>query len=188
MTILFKYITILTLTTCTVITAGIHFKQENKKKTSRFAHIQTMGMVGKAGKEKEKEGKRNTTIEIQQDFHLLATRAASLCGVPKEIFFKLINTESSWRHYRNRGNVLESSSGALGLTQIKPSSAREVSRGLNIFEPWGNLVAGACLLSKYKGNGSWREALHSYNEGPWRKGTKDETKLYADKILGEVEE
>lgn len=129
-----------------------------------------------------------TAFDTKKYYQQLADSAASLCGADKEIFRELINTESRWRHFASRGILLESSAGAIGLAQVKPSSAREVSAGLNVYDPWGNLVAGACLLTKYKAmlgkGGTWRQALYSYHAGPWRKGTSEQSVKYADTILG----
>ena len=114
-------------------------------------------------------------------FTLMAANAASLCAVPKDVFFRLIEKESNWQHWESKGKVLESVNGAVGIAQVKPSSA---FAGLNVYDPFDNLLAGACLLHSYKGKGSWEDAVRSYNAGPWRKKTTEATKSYAGKIAG----
>lgn len=91
----------------------------------------------------------------------LATDAANLCGVPPALFHALIERESSWRPY------VVSKAGAVGLAQVKPSTGREISRTLDVHDPWQNLVAGGCYLRKqYDRFGTWRKALHAYRLGP----------------------
>lgn len=114
----------------------------------------------------------------------MANAAAHLCGVPTARFARLVARESSWRHWDSDGTVLRSSSGALGLAQVKLSTARDVSPTLDIYKPWDNLLAGACYLrQQYDRFGTWREALHAYHAGPNRKRTEQATRDYADGIL-----
>lgn len=94
-------------------------------------------------------------------FQQMATDAANLCGVEPALFHALIERESSWRPY------VVSRSGAVGLAQVKPSTARGVSPTLDVRDPWQNLVAGACYLrAQFDRFGSWRKALHAYRLGP----------------------
>ena len=130
----------------------------------------------------EVHGKRvpiGSGIKPGRHLETLATSAAHLCGVPVAIFHALIQRESSWRPH------VVSSAGAVGLAQVKPSTAREVSPTLDVHDPWQNLVAGACILSgHFDRRGSWREALLDYNGGPNRKRTTSAHVAYADGILG----
>ena len=122
-------------------------------------------------------------------FAQLATSAALLCGVPPRLFKALVARESSWRQW-DRNGVLRSTSGALGLAQVKPSTARDVSPTLDLRDPWQNLLAGACYLRMmYDLEGTWRSALHAYHAGPNRTHTRQASKDYADVILagGSVE-
>ena len=123
---------------------------------------------------------------VKPDTMTLIVRAANLCGVPPAIAIRLVMRESSMRQYDKRGRVLRSSSGALGLTQIKPASARDVSRTLNVREPWDNLLAGFCLLQKYRKKDDWRTALHRYRLGPSAKVTQA-ARDYASDILEATE-
>lgn len=121
------------------------------------------------------EERRTRTVKIILD-------AASLCGVPPGIALRLAARESSMRQWDSQGNVLRSSSGAVGMFQIKPSSSP--SKSLDLETEWGNAVAGLCHLSSLKG--TWREKLLSYRVGS--RGTRTaSTHAYADVILGEVQ-
>jgi len=108
----------------------------------------------------------------------LATNAADLCGVPAALFHSLIERESSWRP------SVVSRSGAVGLAQVKPSTAREVSPTLDVSDPWQNLVAGACYLRRqFDRFGTWRAALHAYRLGPSAVVTRT-AREYASDIMG----
>ena len=65
------------------------------------------------------------------------------------------------------GHTLRSHSGALGLTQIKPSTAREVSPTLDPHQAAQNAIAGACYVRRmYDRFGDWGTALKAYRVGP----------------------
>jgi hypothetical protein len=103
------------------------------------------------------------------DRHLqtLANSAAALCGIPPDLFWRLIMRESSGRHYDKQGNVLRSSSNALGAAQIKLGTIRGLDPTLDPMDPWQNVLGGACVLrAHYDRRGSWSEALHDYRTGP----------------------
>lgn len=108
----------------------------------------------------------------------MATSAAHLCGVDPALFHALIARESSWRPF------VVSSSGAVGLGQIKPSTLRDIDPTLNAWEPWDNLLGSACYLRRqFDRFGSWRKALHAYHAGPNRITTKQATRDYATAII-----
>ena len=115
----------------------------------------------------------------------LATTAAHLCGVPSKLFHRLIDRESNWRVHA------VSSSGALGLAQIKPSTLRGVSPTLRPWVPSDRLIGAACYLrqmfDRHEGEerARWHAALLDYRYGPYRRETP--STAYADRIL-EVEE
>jgi len=97
--------------------------------------------------------------------------AARRTGVPPWVLAGLVRQESAWNP-RAR-----SAAGALGLTQVLPDSAAEVSRELpgflragDIFDPTRNLTLGAALLARWRRsfNGSWTAALATYNAGEKR--------------------
>lgn len=117
-------------------------------------------------------------VIAQSDLRRMATSAANLCGVPVRLFHALIERESSWRPY------VVSSSGAVGLAQVKPSTARGVSPGLDVRDPWQNLVAGACYLRQQRDRfGTWRLALYAYVAGPNRVRTTQAHRDYATDII-----
>lgn len=111
----------------------------------------------------------------------MASDAAELCGVPVALFHALIERESSWRPH------VVSRSGAVGLAQVKPSTARGVSPTLDVREPWQNLVAGACYLrQQFDRFGTWRKALHAYRLGPAAVVTRT-AREYASDIMGSAQ-
>lgn len=125
-------------------------------------------------------------------------RVATLAGIPSEfipVFNALVQQESGGTQTRN-GSVLTSSEGALGLTQLMPSTAKGL--GVNPLDPTENLVGGAMYfknaLEKW---GDVRLALAAYNAGPGKvqewldKGVPfekwyPETRNYVTTILGNV--
>jgi len=125
-----------------------------------------------------REQERPAGIKPGRHLQTLATAAAHLCGVPVSIFHALIHRESSWRPW------VVSSSGAVGLGQIKPSTLRDIDPRLNAWEPWDNLLGSACYLrQQFDRFGTWRKALHAYHGGPNRKATRQATHDYATDII-----
>jgi len=125
-----------------------------------------------------REQERPAGIKPGRHLQALATAAANLCGVPVAIFHALIHRESSWRPW------VVSSSGAVGLGQIKPSTLRDIDPSLNAWEPWDNLLGSACYLRRqYDRFGTWRKALHAYHGGPNRRVTVQSTHDYATDII-----
>ncbi len=106
--------------------------------------------------------------------------AAGLCGVPPGLALRLAARESSMRQWDAQGNVLRSSSGAVGLFQIKPGSSP--SKTLNLETEWGNSVAGLCHLSSLQG--TWHQRLLSYRLGQYRRSTSMDAVKYAQQIAG----
>jgi len=109
-----------------------------------------------------------------------AISAAGLCGVPAGIGLRLFARESGLRQFDSRGRLLVSRSGAIGIGQIKPSSAAEVSPTLDVRDEWQNMVASMCYLSSRRG--TWREKVLSYNVGASGLRTAA-AHAYADSIL-----
>lgn len=90
--------------------------------------------------------------------------ACGVCGVPVGIGMRLVARESGFRQVDSRGRLLVSSAGAVGIGQIKPSSAAEVSPTLDVRgDEWQNLVASMCYLSSRRG--TWREKVLAYRVG-----------------------
>lgn len=123
-------------------------------------------------------GLGEASMAAAEGLRVMATNAANLCGVPVALFHALIERESSWRPH------VVSRSGAVGLAQVKPSTGRGVSPGLDVHDPWQNLVAGACFLRRmYDRKGSWRAALRAYTDGPNRKHSTGRAIAYANDIM-----
>jgi soluble lytic murein transglycosylase-like protein len=98
--------------------------------------------------------------------------AAARARIPPWVLAGLVRQESAW----NPRAV--SSAGAVGLTQLLPSTARELvgeaglppSWGRNLTDPGANLAIGALLLSRWRQGfgGSWPPTLACYNAGERR--------------------
>lgn len=92
-------------------------------------------------------------------------KAAIAEGVDPYLYLGLVKKESGFRQTKN-GRTLTSPVGALGLSQIKPSTAREL--GVDPNDPIQNLRGGARYLSQQlkRFNGNEQLALAAYNAGP----------------------
>lgn len=98
--------------------------------------------------------------------------AAGRARIPPWVLAGLVRQESAWNAQAM------SAAGAVGLTQLLPSTARELVReaGLpaswasRLTDPGSNLAIGALLLARWRGSfaGSWPPALASYNAGERR--------------------
>jgi hypothetical protein len=89
----------------------------------------------------------------------MIVKAAQTAGVPANVLSALVKAESGYKQNA------KSSAGAIGLTQLMPSTAK--SLGVNPNDAWENLLGGArYLASQYKRFGDWRLALAAYNAGP----------------------
>jgi len=122
-------------------------------------------------------------VALAEEIHAAAVAE----GIEPRIAFGLVRTESSFRR-----NAV-SSAGAVGLTQVLPSTAQWLAPGTkrsDLFDTRTNLRIGFryldYLLNKY--NGNIRLALTAYNRGPGtvdrllRQGRNPENG-YADKVL-----
>jgi len=125
------------------------------------------------------------------DLRKQASIVAQKYGIPREIFFGLIEAESSW----NPG--ARNSSGATGLTQVMPSTAEKM--GFNPAElarnPLIQLEAGARYLGEmFELFRDWEKALAAYNAGPHNVEKYGgippfpETRSYIKKVLNYAKE
>ena len=81
-------------------------------------------------------------------------------GIPRPIFFGLIDAESSWNPNASPGTT-----SAYGFTQLLRGTAAQV--GVDRFDPIQNLHGGAKYLSGlYDKFGNWNTALAAYHDGP----------------------
>lgn len=98
----------------------------------------------------------------------IAAAAAAEAGVPRDLFFGLIRTESNW----NPSAI--SPAGAVGLAQVMPwwastAEGRRVSgltSAADLMDPWKNARAGARILAdELRRFGNPALALMAYNAG-----------------------
>ena len=114
-----------------------------------------------------------------------ATRIAKEEGIDPALFLRVINQESG-----GNPQVRNSSKGAVGLSQLLPSTAKDM--GVNPYDPVDNLRGGARYLKRQLDDfGDPRLALAAYNAGPGavRKAggipNFTETKGYVASIMGD---
>ncbi|MDB4972629.1 MAG: Lytic transglycosylase catalytic [Myxococcaceae bacterium] len=113
--------------------------------------------------------------------------ASARHGVPYRLVLSVARTESSLKH------TVISSTGAMGVMQLMPNTARE----LGVDDPFSieqNVDGGVrylkLLLTTYRGN--VRRALAAYNAGPARISKKgplsmpDETRTYVSRIISRM--
>jgi soluble lytic murein transglycosylase-like protein len=126
---------------------------------------------------------------VSSDLAETITEAALENGIDLDIAFGLVRAESSFR------NTAISPVGAVGLTQLMPSTARWIQPGVSrsaLRDPETNLKVGfkylRYLLEKYEGDEDL--ALLAYNRGPGtvdralRRGRNPDNG-YADFVRGE---
>lgn len=117
-------------------------------------------------------------------FPEMIVNAANLCGVAPGLWFRVVARESGMRQWDKAGRTLRSTSGALGLAQVKPRTARGISKTLNPHLPWDNLLLGACyyrqMLDRF--GGDQHRALVAYHNGP-NGGMAAKGVQYADSIM-----
>lgn len=129
----------------------------------------------------------STRYHIPADLAAAIHSAAMAEGLRPELAFKLVQIESGFRR------TAVSSAGAVGLTQLKPSTAQWVDPTVTdemLRDVGTNLRVGfrylTILLNQYAGNE--RLALLAYNRGPGRVGEllalgKDPANGYATRVL-----
>lgn len=105
---------------------------------------------------------------MAESLEQIAAAAAAEAGVPRDLFFGLVKTESNW----NPGAI--SPAGAVGLAQVMPWWATtEQGRRLtgltspaDLMDPWKNARAGARILAdELRRFGDPALALMAYNAG-----------------------
>lgn len=103
--------------------------------------------------------------------------AASANNLPPGLLNSVINTESSWNPYA------VSPAGAIGLTQLMPSTAQ--SLGVDPNNTLENINGGAQYLSQlFNQFGNWTDALRAYNVGPTAASSDPTAGLsYAQSVL-----
>lgn len=131
----------------------------------------------------------STEYQIPADLAAAIHSAAIAEGLRPELAFQLVKIESAFRR------MAVSSAGAIGLTQLKPSTAQWVDPTATremLWDTGTNLRVGfrylSILLSQYSGNE--RLALLAYNRGPGRVGEllalgRDPANGYARRVLAQ---
>lgn len=94
------------------------------------------------------------------------TALAPTYGVPPSLALAVMNQESGGNQFTASGGTLtNSTSGALGLFQLMPTTAAGL--GVNPNDPTQNITGGLKYLQQmYQVTGNWNDALVAYNEGP----------------------
>jgi soluble lytic murein transglycosylase-like protein len=113
----------------------------------------------------------------------LVIRAAERHRIPLATAFRLVRHESAFQIR------VVSDSGAVGLAQVKPSTARgECPGGTDLYHPRQNLDCGFSYLRRLLGRygGEWEYALAAYNRGPGVADTllRPDTLRYVRRVLG----
>ena len=84
--------------------------------------------------------------------------------IPYDLVKSVIHTESSWNH------KAVSTSGAIGLMQILPSTAMDEFKTpkSDLYDPYVNVTVGIMYLSElyHNSDNDWHYALTSYSHGP----------------------
>ena len=112
-----------------------------------------------------------TVMDNSKRYRIPADLAASIYdiaiaeGIEPKVAYSLVNVESEFFH------KAVSPVGALGLTQVMPSTGRMLQPGLeraDLFDPETNLKLGFRFLREMiaRYNGDIDLALHAYNRGP----------------------
>jgi soluble lytic murein transglycosylase-like protein len=116
----------------------------------------------------------------------IITQAAQANGVPVSILAWLL-----WKESRYNPNAVNKRTGAQGIAQFMPATARD--EGVDPFDPAQAIPGAARYLARwYRSTGTWAEALAAYNWGignVQRKGldaAPAETVDYYTTILGKA--
>lgn len=109
--------------------------------------------------------------KTKQDYKPQIQYAAKLTGVPALLLAALIRQESKFDH-----TVVNRSSGAMGLGQFMPATAKEwfgATWQAGVFDPDRAIVMSARYLAwLYRRHGTWRNAVAAYNWGTGNVATK----------------
>ena len=114
----------------------------------------------------EVEGLKSSSLNKSKLKHLLVYiyGLSQEYHVPYDLVKSVIHTESSWNH------KAVSTSGAIGLMQVKPSTAMYGFKTPkdDLYDPYVNVTVGVMYLSElYHNSGeSWHYALTGYSHGP----------------------
>lgn len=151
-------------------------------------HLLSISRLGERARALTQYATHWVTCSCEDEHVAIALReAAARHGVPYRLALSVARTESSLRH------MAVSGTGAMGVMQLMPETARE----LGVTDPFDidqNVDGGVrylqTLLAKYRGN--VRRALAAYNAGPGRIPRRgpltmpSETRTYVARILSRM--
>jgi hypothetical protein len=117
--------------------------------------------------------------------------AAKANSVDPALFAALVGQESGFNPNARGRRADGSFSGAEGLAQLKPDTAREL--GVNIKDPLQNLMGGAKYLRQQMDRFGLEGGLRAYNQGPGAQertpgGNSRESREYPGKVLARYEQ
>ncbi len=107
---------------------------------------------------------KNLTPEIEGDIKKYSNKFS----IPSRLLRAILGAESGFRQTDQYGNTLESKTGALGIGQIEPSTARTQLGSIDPHDLEQNIKGSALYLSQLlqKFNGDMTKAIAAYNAGP----------------------
>lgn len=158
----------------------------------RGQELSRLGETPPPDEELKRRARRGDPAALEELARLLARQY----GLPESVFLSLLYVESGLRHYDEKGRVITSSAGALGIGQLMPATAKAL--GVDPRDPVANLEGAARYLRQQLDRfGDIERAVAAYNAGPgtvavvserygdrWRDYLPDETKDYLVKVLG----
>lgn len=104
-----------------------------------------------------------------ETFGPYAVAVANKYGLPPDVFLNQINQESGFNQYGSNGNILTSSKGALGISQILPTTAASPGYGIGSVDPTDPYASidfmGAYDAAMLKRTGTVTGMLEGYNAG-----------------------
>lgn len=102
-----------------------------------------------------------TTVDLSS----LIVDEANAQGVPPSIALGVAQTESGISQWTPSGSLVTSSTGALGIFQLEPTTAAGL--GVDPTDVNQNIQGGIAYLAQlYQKYGNWQDALAAYNWGP----------------------
>lgn len=150
-------------------------------------HPLSVWRIGERARALKHYGYHRLVCRCPEDVASAVRAAAARHGVSPRLALSVARTESSLQHFALSGT------GAMGVMQLMPDTARE----LGVSDPFAveeNVDGGVRylkqLLASYRGN--VRRALAAYNAGPARISRRgplsmpDETRVYVSRILSRM--
>jgi membrane-bound lytic murein transglycosylase B len=146
----------------------------------------------------EAEEKMSPHERMQRWMPLIA-EASRRFGVPRTWIRAVMLAESGGRTMIGEGQPITSSTGAMGLMQLMPSTYADMraqySLGADPFDPHDNVIAGAAYLRWLRQKYDYPAMFAAYNDGPGNLEERlahggllpRETQLYLVHVTGSVE-